>query len=207
MSEISIKQNNILTRLFYVTIGVNAGVALFLLYYWLLLKTSTITAFYYSTQANPVYMWAYIMTTLATVILFGVSLSLSVYLFRRTRQFAIKDQSGAVLGGTVGAFAAACPVCGAFLLSFVGVSGGLASLPFSGLELKVASLVLIIVSLWFIKKKIKSQRCDSMCPSPESAYYKREDCLALVFLSFLLLVMFWVGWQMLQAEPILAKLL
>ena len=201
-------EKHIATMVFYSAIGANAGIALFLIYYWLLLKTSTITAFYYSTQTDPVYMWVYIVTTLATVILFGVNAALAVYLFRRTKQLTVKDQSGTVLGGTVGAFAAACPVCGAFLLSLIGVSGGLASLPFAGLELKVASLALIVLSLWLIRKKIKSQACDDgTCPTPQSAHYKHKDHPVLASLFFLFLVMLWIGWQMLQSEPLLAKLL
>ncbi len=199
--------NKIITALFYAIIGTNAGIALFLLYYWLLLKTSTITAFFYSTQANPVYMWIYIVTTLAIVILFGVSTALAVYLYRRTKLLTAKDQSGTVLGGTVGAFAAACPVCGAFLLSLIGVTGGLASLPFAGLELKAAALGLIILSLWLVWKKIKKPICkDGSCPTPQPTHYKREDRDVFISLIFLLLVMLWVGWQMLQSEPMVATL-
>ena len=140
-------QNNSFNRAIYALIGITAGVGLFLIYYWLLLQTSTMTAFYYNTRVDVLYMWTYMLTTIATVILFGVNVALAVYLFRRTKRLTVKDQSGTVLGGTVGAFAAACPVCGAFLLSLIGVGGGLASLPFDGLELKIGSLALIILSL------------------------------------------------------------
>jgi len=200
-------QNNSFNRAIYALIGIITGVGLFLIYYWLLLQTSTMTAFYYNTRIDVLYVWTYVLTTIATVILFGVNVALAVYLFRRTKRLTMKDQSGTVLGGTVGAFAAACPVCGAFLLSLIGVSGGLASLPFNGLELKVASLLLIIISLWLIARRIRNPQCkDGTCPAPEVAYYTTKDWPLFISLTFLLVTLVWIGWGMLRAEPFIANL-
>ncbi|OJI06581.1 hypothetical protein BK004_02770 [bacterium CG10_46_32] len=200
-------QNNSFNRAIYALIGITAGVGLFLIYYWLLLQTSTMTAFYYNTRVDVLYMWTYMLTTIATVILFGVNVALAVYLFRRTKRLTVKDQSGTVLGGTVGAFAAACPVCGAFLLSLIGVSGGLASLPFDGLELKIGSLTLIILSLWLIVRRIKNPLCkDGACPAPEVARYTIKDWPLFISLTFLLAALLWIGWGMLQAEPFISNI-
>lgn len=200
-------QNRIINRATYAIIGVNAGLILFLLYYWLLLQTSTLTAFYYNTRVDTVYMWTYISTTVATVVLFGVNVGLAVYLFRRTKRLTMKDQSGTVMGGTVGAFAAACPVCGAFLLSLIGVTGGLAALPFNGLELKVGSLALIILSLWLIVRRIKKPICkDGTCPAPETARFTKQDTSLLFALVFLFSVLLWIGRGMLQVEPFISKI-
>ena len=200
-------QNNSFNRAIYALIGITAGVGLFLIYYWLLLQTSTMTAFYYNTRVDVLYMWMYVLTTIATVILFGVNVALAVYLFRRTKRLTVKDQSGTVLGGTVGAFAAACPVCGAFLLSLIGVSGGLASLPFDGLELKIGSLALIILSLWLIVRRIRNPLCtDGTCPAPEIARYTSKDWPLFIALTFLLAALLWIGWGMLQTEPFISNL-
>ena len=200
-------QNNSFNRAIYALIGITAGVGLFLIYYWLLLQTSTMTAFYYNTRIDVLYMWTYMLTTIATVILFGVNVALAVYLFRRTKRLTVKDQSGTVLGGTVGAFAAACPVCGAFLLSLIGVTGGLASLPFDGLELKIGSLALITLSLWLIVRRIKNPLCkDGTCPAPEIARYTTKDWPLFISLTFLLAALLWIGWGMLQAEPFISNI-
>lgn len=202
-----IYQNRIINRATYAIIGVNAGLALFLVYYWLLLQTSTLTAFYYNTRVDTVYMWTYISTTVATVVLFGVNVALAVYLFRRTKRLTMKDQSGTIMGGAVGAFATACPVCGVFLLSLIGVTGGLAALPFNGLELKVGSLALIILSLWLIARRIKHPLCkDGTCPAPETARFTKEDASFLFALIFLLAVLLWTGWKMLQVEPFISNI-
>lgn len=200
-------QNRIINRATYAIIGVNAGLALFLVYYWLLLQTSTLTAFYYNTRVDTIYMWTYISTTIATVVLFGLNVALALYLYRRTKRLTMKDQSGTVVGGTVGAFAAACPVCGAFLLSLIGVTGGLATLPFNGLELKVGSLALIILSLWFIARRIKHPFCkDGTCPAPETARFTKQDAPLLFALIFLLAVLLWTGWGMLQVESFISNI-
>ena len=197
-----------MSRAIYALIGTNAGLGLFMVYYWLLLETSTITAFYYNTRVDTFYLWTYSLTTIATVMLFGVNVALAVYLFRRTKRITIKDQSGTILGGAVGAFAAACPVCGAFLLSLIGVTGGLASLPFDGLELKIGSLALIILSLWLIIRRIKNPLCkDGACPAPEIARYTTKDWPLFVSLTFLLVMLVWIGWGMLQAEPFIGNII
>ena len=69
-------QNNSFNRAIYALIGITAGVGLFLIYYWLLLKTSTITAFYYNTRVDTFYLWTYSLTTIATAILFGINVAL-----------------------------------------------------------------------------------------------------------------------------------
>lgn len=202
-----IYQNKIINHAVYTLIGVNTGLALFLVYYWLLLQTSTLTAFYYNTRMDTAYIWTYTGTTIVTVVLFGLNVSLAIYLFRRTKRLTMKDQSGTVIGGTVGAFAAACPVCGAFLLSLIGVTGGLAALPFNGLELKVGSLALIILSLWLIARRIKHPLCkDGACPAPEIARFTKQDTPLLFALIFLLFVLVWIDWGMLQVEPFISNL-
>jgi len=199
------KQYNL--KILYSLIGTNAGLALLLLYYWLLLQTSSLTAFYDVTKNDPFYFWTYTMTTIATVILFGVNVALAVYLYRRTKTLTMQDQSGTVIGGAVGAFAAACPVCGAFLLSLIGVTGGLATLPFKGLEIKVISLALIILSLCLVARRIKRPICkDDTCPSPEVARFTKQDVPLLIALTFLFFVLLWIGWGMLQAEPFISNI-
>lgn len=195
------------SQFYYSLIGINAGLALLLIYYWLLLQTSSLTAFYDVTNNDPFYFWTYTTTTIVTVVLFGVNVALAVYLYRRTKTVTVRDQSGTVIGGAAGAFAAACPVCGAFLLSLIGVSGGLATLPFKGLEIKIISLAFIILSLYLIAKRIKHPLCkDGKCPAPETVRFGKRDLPLLLALGFLLVALLWIGWGMLQTEPFISNI-
>lgn len=65
--------------------------------------------------------------------LFGANIGVLTLQLRA--RIAAKTQTGSLLGAIVGGFAVGCPSCGAYLLSIVGVSSGLAVLPFGGLEL------------------------------------------------------------------------
>jgi hypothetical protein len=62
-------------------------------------------------------------------------------------------------GLVVGLFSMGCPSCGALLLSFVGVTAGLASFPLNGLELKLFSVGL----LGFATYKLRKSKTCSVC--------------------------------------------
>ncbi|MDR3169144.1 MAG: hypothetical protein LBU27_05285 [Candidatus Peribacteria bacterium] len=58
------------------------------------------------------------------------------------------------LGGIFGAFLTGCPSCSISLASFLGVGSLLSGLPWSGLELKIVALMLLIWSNWHMYKKL-----------------------------------------------------
>ncbi len=63
------------------------------------------------------------------------------------------------LGTLVGAAATGCPTCGAPLLALAGFPLGLFHLPFWGLELKAASVILLLVSIYLVDKNCGKCRC------------------------------------------------
>lgn len=87
-------------------------------------------------------------------LLFGINVSLIVYKFNLSKKIGLKEDSSSILGVAGGALGSGCPVCGATLLGFLGVSGGLAILPFKGLELKILSLGLLLFSTYKVSESI-----------------------------------------------------
>ncbi len=141
-------------------IALVAGAAIAWLYYWLLTRVTTLPAFFAMVKNGDFgpnsyrYAALYWGSTLATVIFFGVSAGLLAWLWRRS-QLAKAVTGSNAFGALVGAFGSACPVCGAFLLSLLGVSGGVAAMPLQGLELKFTSLGLMVGSTVFAARQVK----------------------------------------------------
>ena len=72
----------------------------------------------------------------------------------KSKKIGLKENSSSVLGVVGGALGSGCPVCGATLIGLLGVSGGLAVLPFKGLELKILSLGLLLFSTYKVSEGI-----------------------------------------------------
>ncbi len=62
------------------------------------------------------------------------------------------------IGGTIaGVVAAACPSCGAPILAFFGAPLALMALPFQGLEIKVLSILLLMLSVYLLAESIEKK--------------------------------------------------
>ena len=151
--------NKILTGLqivfkesFYKKVAIVTSLIVAYLSYWLLNQTTTVPMFIEMTRNGDfgkyslAYGTTYIVTTLLIILLSGISIAVMVWLYRHSKLGIGKD-----FGTNVGGLGAAmlgmgCPVCGAFLLSAVGVAGGLTVFPLQGLELKFLSLGLLTAS-------------------------------------------------------------
>jgi hypothetical protein len=194
------------TKLFYSLIGIASSLAFSLMLYWVLRLDSAITNLITNTYDTPLYFWPYVVLTLGTIVLFGVNISLLVYRWRKFGPPKIKTQSGTGLGSLVGIAASACPVCGSTILSAIGIAGGLAAFPFGGLELKALSFVLMALPLWLMKKDLAKLECgDDTCPIPQDYSFKETDRPWLIALLAAVIVLVFVGWNMLKTEPVIAK--
>ena len=87
-------------------------------------------------------------------VLSGVTITMVIYKLRHVGK--VKPRSGVVglFGIFSGALAASCPACAITLASLLGLSGGLAVLPFHGLEFSLLALVLLTFSLFMISKSL-----------------------------------------------------
>ncbi len=184
----------------YILSAIDGALAIGLLYWWLLSKTTTWVVFYGMYRNVPLYFWPYVLLTFLSMILFGMSLAVSIYSWKHSKLRNVKGQSGNVFGATFGALAAACPICGSFLLSAIGIAGGVAILPFKGLELKLLSAGFFGVALFLSTKKLSEAAACEACkvdeePSDSSkesdSLFSYQTLLAIFFLIFLFASPLW----------------
>ncbi len=137
---------------FYRNIALATSLVVAYLSYWLINQTTTIPMFLEMMQTGEfgeyslLYGITYIITTFLIIALSGISVAVMVWLYRHS-----KLSRGKSIGANMGGFAASmlgmgCPVCGAFLLSLLGIAGGFTVFPLQGLELKFVSLGLLTAS-------------------------------------------------------------
>ena len=112
----------------------------------------------------PDYIKLYGMTfTVTTVILgsaiavlTGINTSLIIYRKKMTGSLGFRKGAGSsACSAFTGALASGCPVCTMPLLGVFGLSGALALFPLQGLELKVAAIVALGISLYYTSKNVK----------------------------------------------------
>ena len=206
-SELSEEDRKYLTKLFYGLIGIVSSLTFFLALYWVLRLDSAITNVITNTYDTPLYFWPYVILTFGAIILFGVNISLLVYRWRKFG-FALHSFSGGGASGGLGSLfgiaASACPVCGSTLLSAIGIAGGLAAFPLGGLELKALSFGFLALPLWLIRRDIKKLE---VCPVPKDHSFKEADRPQLLGLLVAVIALTLVSWNILKAEPIIAKAL
>ncbi len=154
---------------FYRKVAIGVSVAVAYLSYWLMYQVTTFQAFWDMMlngdfgKYSFLYGVTYIITSLLMIGLSGVSFAVMVWLFTHS-----KLARGKSIGANVGAFVSGmlgmgCPVCGAFLLSALGVAGGLSTFPLQGLELKFLGLGLLTASTVFGASKVKKVSADKDC--------------------------------------------
>lgn len=76
----------------------------------------------------------YITVAALASLLIGVNGALLVFQFRKMKQLHARNAAGTIFGTFAAKMGAGCPVCGAALLTLLGLTGITAALPFGGLE-------------------------------------------------------------------------
>ena len=149
------KININLDKKYFILFAVISAVTFMALYYLI---------FYFTTPSalrrteGTFYLYFTFASNFIISFLFGLNASILVQRIRMKVKIA-KESSLSGSGVLAGAFASGCPVCGSLLLPLIGVSGGLATFPFRGLELKVLAISLMIISTYFVLKS--NNKCDS----------------------------------------------
>jgi len=92
--------------------------------------------------------------TLLSGLFVGINLTLlikTLYLLEH------QGKIGFSVGGAtiIGLVSSGCASCGLSVLSLLGLSASLSFLPFHGLEIHLLSLVLLIISSWYMIKKLR----------------------------------------------------
>lgn len=112
----------------------------------------------------PKYVQMYGMSFTVTTVTMGfiiailTGLNTALILCRRQMTGSLGFRKGAgssTCGAFAGVVASGCPVCTAPLLGVFGLGGALALFPFQGLELKLAAIVALGISLYYTSKNVK----------------------------------------------------
>lgn len=146
----------------YRNVAIGTSLIIAYLSYWLFYQTTTIPMFLENIKYGDfgefslVYGIAYTTTTLLIIVLSGISVASAFWLFNHSKLGAGKSLGVNVGGLTAAMFGMGCPVCGAFLLSAVGIAGGLSIFPLQGLELKFVSMGLLAASVVYTGSKVNT---------------------------------------------------
>ena len=83
--------------------------------------------------------------------------SVYIYILYKERKSCKKGKTLAGIGSVGGLIVGVCPLCitGIFplILGLIGVSFSFASLPFQGIEIQVLIVIILLASLYFLKKR------------------------------------------------------
>lgn len=123
----------------------------------------TAGVYYYIYNGNPIalyklfplhYTIPFTIFTIIISLLIGLTIAL---FFAKLHELHLKSAGVGVIGVMIGSLAAGCPGCffGLFplVLSFFGVTGTLAILPWNGLEFQVITISMLSLSVWMLAKE------------------------------------------------------
>ena len=153
----------------YALLAVSAAINLLFVYFLILLQSTTLEVFLASNVAF--YNIASIALTLLIVALFGIALGLLLYQKRPGAAGGSASARHGVAGSVLGAISTGCPVCGAWLISVLGIGGGLAAFPFQGLELKALALFFLGWAVYAAVEGVYQQR-KKMCMLEKTGWRK-----------------------------------
>ena len=141
----------------YLTITIATSVIFFsLLYFLTVINVYQKSIFIYAIMNGTLFTIFSLLSSMILSVLFGIYLSLAIYKINLSKSHSHKSNictTGALTAGTV---VTGCPSCGIPLLALVGFPLALMSLPFKGLEIKFLSIIIIIISIYFLTKKLPS---------------------------------------------------
>ncbi|MCK5413608.1 MAG: hypothetical protein KAI57_04525 [Candidatus Pacebacteria bacterium] len=111
--------------------------------------------FIYAQMNTYVYTLVSVLLGLIISVLFGFYMAL--LFFRKDISIKVKknDTTVGAIGTGIGIVASGCPGCGVPLLGLIGIPLGLSYLPFKGIELKILSITLLLISVYYISVSIK----------------------------------------------------
>ncbi|MBI2626296.1 MAG: hypothetical protein HYW69_01740 [Candidatus Nealsonbacteria bacterium] len=173
----------IFTDVIYAVIALSVAINALLVYYLILLESSTLSLFLQSN--NALYNILSIAFTALISILFGLSASLLLY-HLKLKQASKSGAGRSVFGGIIGAFATGCPTCGAWLVSAIGIGGGLAAFPFQGLELKGIALLFLSWSVYSSASAIYNHE-KGVCYPLKKSWQRHAPIFAGIFAVLLVL--------------------
>ena len=143
----------------YIVLGLSLSLNVLAVYYFIFSQSTTFRVYFDSN--TTFYNWASIISSVVISLLFGLVLTFLIWQWKNRKAQNPAHVGNSLISGFLGAISTGCPVCGAFLVSLLGIGGGLAAFPFQGLEIKVISLGLLGFANFSLARTIADEKCDS----------------------------------------------
>ena len=161
----------------YAIIAVLSSIGFGILHYFLsmsLLQEHILTV----ATAMPVYLGVSLSLSALVAALAGINIALIVYKIKGSREGLKKSGSSTAASSALAAFTPGCPACTTPLAVILGTVGGLAALPFQGLELKLISVAALTFSMYWILRGLQKSSCCTTSSSnvSEIKIEKPEGC-------------------------------
>lgn len=138
----------------YFFISLVSGTIIFLvLLYFMVRNVADRSLRIYLDMSGSFYTIESLISMLVISSLFGIYLSLVVFKISAVKS-AGKSGFLGIFGGGIGALGIGCPTCGAFLFGLFGAPLALMSFPFRGAEIRIFSIVVLMLSIYLISKSI-----------------------------------------------------
>ncbi len=144
-------------KYFYITFI--SAIVLFIVFYKLMLaKIANHSLKIFIMMSGYDYTYFTLLSFVIISVLFGIYLSVFIYRFKLLK--AMKEKKGSsigfvgYLGLIAGVFGAGCPTCGSVVFALVGAPLALMYLPFKGLELRVLSIILLLISIYILTRSL-----------------------------------------------------
>src|SRR3989338_3137838 len=151
MKEIQQALASLYARISFFILTITIFVSFMFLNYFLLLRTTTWEKFL---QDNPRwFVFASVNLTILNNFLIALAITFFIYLLEKKRSIAVGETSSSLVSTFLSIVSVGCTVCGGFLLPLVGIAASLSALPFYGIEIKVISIVVLLVSLNILIKR------------------------------------------------------
>ena len=143
----------ILKQPFYGMIAIGTSIGLGLLYYYSSISLVPISDAV--EMIGPAYLVASFSLTFIVAILAGVNVSLAIFKIKGSTLFNLKKSgSASTFGSTLAVFTPGCPACTTSLTTVLAAVGGLSIFPLLGLEFKILSVGALIISIYWITRKL-----------------------------------------------------
>lgn len=159
----------------FLFLGFSLSANLLLLYYFIFLQTTTFSVFWQSNTSF--YNFASIGLTILISVLFGLAASFFIWQWKENKEKNVINSSNGLIGTFLGAVSTGCPVCGAWLISFLGIGGGLAVFPFQGLEIKTLAVFLLGYSISVSSRSIADDDCPACQPQKDAVFSPEKEAL------------------------------
>lgn len=126
----------------------------FALIFWMLLFLFTDHQLIQGNLGSAVAILNIVLQALLAI-LFGITAALIAHKIDLDHRVSKRGIGVTAVAAFLGSLVSGCASCSITLASYLGLGGIVAALPFFGFELKIAGIILFLVSIWHVARRIE----------------------------------------------------